>query len=63
MSNKHSEKDFKKIIINIFPPGCSISNIKDFDAVYSEYLVLAHRCKDAKNVLDVLNVSEIYKNI
>ncbi|CAI6373668.1 unnamed protein product [Macrosiphum euphorbiae] len=62
LSNKHSAEDFEKII-NLFPPGCSVSNIKDFDAVYSEYLVLAHRCKDAKNVLDILNVSEMYKNI
>lgn len=62
LSIKHSAEDFEKII-NLFPPGCSVSNIKDFDAVYSEYLVLAHRCKDAKNVLDILNVSEMYKNI
>lgn len=59
---KYAAEDFKKII-NIFPPRCSVSNIKDFYAVYSECLVLVHRCKDAKNVLDILNVSEMYKHI
>lgn len=64
LSTKHSAEDFKKII-KIFSPGCSISgsNINDFDGINFEFLILAHYCKNAKNVLDVSNVSEKYNNI
>lgn len=62
LSTDHSTEDFEKII-KIFPPGCSASNINDYDGVYSEFIVLAHRCKGAKNILDFLNISEMYKTI
>lgn len=51
------------MIIKIFPLVCSAPNINDYDGVYSESLVLTHRYKDAKNILDILNISEMYKTI
>lgn len=62
LSTKYFADDFEKII-KLFPPGSDTSKISDYDGVYSEFLVLAHHCKDIYDLTDILNISEMHKQV
>lgn len=62
LSSKYIADDFEKII-KLFPPGCDASKISDYEGIYSEFLVLVHRCKDYHNLSDIFNTSEMHKKI
>ena len=54
-------EDFKKVI-ELFPPGSIASKISDYDGIQSEFLVLAHHCKDMSNLLEIFKTSESLKD-